>query len=422
MKKLLCYTALGAVIMCSQANAAGFHLKEQSAAAQGNAFAGATAGAEDISYSFFNPAGLTRHKGTKTSFGGTYIAPRAKAKTATGTNNYNPPNPNTQTDYVGNIVHPAVSPYFYFSHQLNNKWTAAVSMNTPYGMITSYDSDWAGRFHGTKSDIKTLTLTPMMAYKANDKLSFGAGFQMQYVKAKLSNAQIIQGVGEDAVKLQGDTFDIGYTLGAMYEYSDKTRFGVGYRSQIKHKLKGDIAFDKATFMNQDITARLTTPASLTFGAYHDINDQWSVMAEIGRVYWSSFDELRIKGTKNIGGTTLNSVTEEKWKDTTSYAIGASYRVNDQWKLRAGFAIDSGAVGDEYRTPRIPEADRYWYSGGVEYGINEKTTLNVGYTYIRAEKGKVDLKGNHPGDEYRGSIKAKYENDVHILAVGFNYNF
>ncbi len=286
MKKLLCYTALCAVIMCSQANAAGFHLKEQSAAAQGNAFAGATAGAEDISYSFFNPAGLTRHKGTKTSFGGTYIAPRARAKTATGNNMIAG---DTKTEYVGDIVHTAVSPYFYFSHQLNDKWTAAVSMNTPYGMITSYDSDWAGRFHGTKSDIKTVTLTPMMAYKANDKLSFGAGFQMQYVKAKLSNGQISP-LGEDAVKLQGDTFDIGYTLGAMYEHSDKTRFGVGYRSQIKHKLKGDIEFDKASFMNQDITARLTTPASLTFGAYHDINDQWSVMAEIGRVYWSSFVE------------------------------------------------------------------------------------------------------------------------------------
>ena len=413
MKKLLCYTALGAVIMCSQANAAGFHLKEQSAAAQGNAFAGATAGAEDISYSFFNPAGLTRHKGTKTSFGATYIAPRAKAKTAHGSEG--------QTDYIGDIVHTAVSPYFYFSHQLNNKWTAAISMNTPYGMITSYDDNWAGRFHGTKSDVKTLTLTPMMAYKATDKLSLGAGFQMQYIKAKLSNAQKIP-LGEDHVKLQGDTFDIGYTLGALYEYSDRTRFGVGYRSQIKHKLKGDIEFDKlGAMMNQDITARLTTPASLTFGAYHDINDQWSVMAEIGRVYWSSFDELRIRGN------TIDSLTEEKWKDTTSYAIGASYRVNDQWKLRAGFAIDSGAVGDEYRTPRIPEADRYWYSGGVEYGINEKTTLNVGYTYIRAEKGKVNLRGDHAGDvngygQSRGSINAKYENDVHILAVGLNYNF
>ena len=45
----------------ASANAGGFALKEQSTAAQGNAFAGATAGAEDVTYMFFNPAGLTRH-------------------------------------------------------------------------------------------------------------------------------------------------------------------------------------------------------------------------------------------------------------------------------------------------------------------------------------------------------------------------
>ena len=82
MKKLLTLTAVGTILVCSDAIASGFNLKEQSAAAQGNAFAGATAGAEDISYSYFNPAGLTRHKGTKVSVGGTWIAPRSRAKRA----------------------------------------------------------------------------------------------------------------------------------------------------------------------------------------------------------------------------------------------------------------------------------------------------------------------------------------------------
>lgn len=64
MKKLLTLTALGTILMAADAMAAGFHLREQSAAAQGNAFAGATAGAENNSYAYFNVAGLTRHKGT----------------------------------------------------------------------------------------------------------------------------------------------------------------------------------------------------------------------------------------------------------------------------------------------------------------------------------------------------------------------
>ena len=83
MKKLLTLTAVGTVLVCSDALASGFNLKEQSAAAQGNAFAGATAGAEDISYSFFNPAGLTRHKGTKISVGGLRRVPVPKGRMPT---------------------------------------------------------------------------------------------------------------------------------------------------------------------------------------------------------------------------------------------------------------------------------------------------------------------------------------------------
>lgn len=417
MKKLLYYTALCAVFASSEAFASGFNLKEQSAAAQGNAFAGATAGAEDITYSYFNPAGLTRHSGTKMAVGGTWIGPRSKAKTASSNN---PVAGHSETGYTGNIVHDAVSPNFYVSHQINNKWTAGFSLNTPFGMITTYDDDWAGRFHGTKSDVKTLTATPMLAYRPFCKLSLGAGVQFQYVRAKLSNAQItMNGMmpQEDHTKLYGDALDVGYTLGALYEYSDSTRFGIGYRSQIKHKLKGNIDFSKAVDMDQNISARLTTPANLTIGAYHDINDQWSVMAEFGRTYWSSFEELRINGQNGI-----NSVTQEKWKDTTFYAIGASYRYNDKWKFRAGFAVDQGAVGEYYRTPRIPDADRLWYSGGIEYALNDNTTLNLGYTYIRAEKGRVNLDGTHEGDALRGSMQAKYENDIHIVALGINYNF
>ena len=77
MKKLLTFTALGGILLATDASASGFNLKEQSIAAMGNAFAGATAGAEDVTYSYFNPAGLTRHAGVNFAGGATWIAPRS---------------------------------------------------------------------------------------------------------------------------------------------------------------------------------------------------------------------------------------------------------------------------------------------------------------------------------------------------------
>ncbi len=420
MKKLLTLTALGTIMMAAQANASGFNLKEQSVAAQGNAFAGATAGAEDISYSYFNAAGLTRHKGTKIVVGGTYIAPRSKARESFAKF------PDGTTDgerYNNNIVHAAVAPNMYISHQLNDRWTLGASVNVPFGMITKYDDEWAGKYHGTLSKVTTVTVTPMAAYKANEHLSLGAGFQMQYIKARLRNSTFTPTDHDVKTALEGDTFDIGYQLGAMYEFNESTRIGAGYRSEVKHKLKGDIEFspNNSFVWDQDISARLTTPANFTIGAYHDLNDQWSVMAEYGRTFWSSFDELRIRGS---GSRPVNSVTEERWKDTDFYAFGVSYKYNDQWKFRAGVAYDEGAVDEEYRTPRIPDAGRQWYALGVQYTQNENLTWNVGYTYIRAKDGRVKLKGQggHIGDEARGDLEALYKNDIHIFGLSLNYNF
>lgn len=418
MKKLLSLTALGVVLACSNANASGFFLKEQSAAAQGNAFAGATAGAEDISYSFFNPAALSRHKGTNINFGGTWISPRSTARNA-----HNDLEENNQ--YIDNIVHAALSPMFYASHQIDDKLTAGISFNVPFGMITKYSDDWAGRTHGTLTKLNVVTVTPMLSYKAMDNLSIGAGLQLQYVKARLRNGvrgyHPAVGEFEDRASLKGDTFDIGYQLGALYEPVQGTRFGIGYRSEVKHKLKGDVEFDGLMGqigMNQDISARLTTPASFTVGAYHDINEDWAVMAEYSRVFWESFKNLNIQGQK----TPNLSFTEERWKDTDFYAIGLSHQLDEQWKLRLGIAYDKAAVRSEYATPRIPDADRIWYSLGLEYKYNQNMTFNLGYTYINASSSKVKLNGDHAGDENRGSIYAEYSNRVNIVALSLNYNF
>ena len=71
-------SSLGAGFFAVPALSAGFAIKNQSSLAQGNAFAGATAGAEGISYMVFNPAGLTRQDGHRTEVGSAYIIPKAR--------------------------------------------------------------------------------------------------------------------------------------------------------------------------------------------------------------------------------------------------------------------------------------------------------------------------------------------------------
>lgn len=423
MNRTLTLTALATVLLAANAHAAGFHLREQSAAAQGNAFAGATAGAENNSYAYFNVAGLTRQKGTQLNIGGTYIAPKAQAK------NVRYQNGDRGSD-INNIVHAAVAPNMTYSHQIDDKKYFGISMNVPYGMVTKYDQGWAGSDHGITSKVTSVTVTPMGAYKVNDKLSLGAGLQMQYMKAKLTNtARPLAEYGNTTPiksKISGDTFDIGYQLGAMYEFDDDTRVGLGYRSQVKHKLKGEIEADTSIFgpagaivnpmLNQDISARLTTPDMLSLGVFHQVNDKWALMAEYQRVFWSSFDYLTINGEDSK--TQLSNV-KEKWRDTNFYSVGANYKIDNQWTWRLGLAYDQSAVTYEHRTPRIPDSDRLWYSTGLSYKYNDKLTFDLAYTYIYAHKAKMDtaVTGNSGAH-----ASADFTNSVQLFGFSLNYNF
>ncbi len=431
MNKFLTLTALGTVLLAANAQAAGFHLREQSAAAQGNAFAGATAGAENNSYAYFNAAGLTRQKGTQFNIGGTYIAPKARAENVKYIDN----NGNTQRGYdINNIVHAAVAPNMSFSHQVDDKTFLGVSMNVPYGMVTKYDRDWAGSDHGITSKVTSVTVTPMVAYKATDKLSLGAGAQLQYIKAKLTNTASAYGV--DHVRLQGDTFDIGYQLGALYEFNDDTRIGLGYRSEVKHKLKGEIEASPSAasgmqgavinaLLNQDISARLTTPAMASIGVFHQVNEKWAVMAEYQRVFWSSFDYLTIVGDDRnladvgMGGDYISKV-KEKWRDTNFFAVGANYQIDHQWKWRLGLAYDQAAARMQHRTPRIPDSDRLWYSTGLNYQYNDKLSFDFAYTYIYAHKAHMHTQNITPADQNKASVD--FANSVQLFGFSLNYKF
>ena len=402
----LTMTALGTILLAANANAAGFHLREQSAAAQGNAFAGATAGAENGSYAYFNVAGLTRQKGTQLNIGGTYIAPRAEASNVRAEDG-------SRGADVNNIVHAAVAPNATFSHQLNDKAFLGVALNVPYGMITKYDRDWPGSDHGITSKVMTATVTPMFAYKATDKLSLGAGLQMQYVKARLTGTS---NGGAVSTAMEGDAFDIGYQLGAMYEFNENTRVGVAYRSQVKHKLTGDLtASMPLPSLNQDIFAKLNTPEMLSMGVFHQINDKWSVMAEYQRVFWSSFKTLDIHGQEYP----FLSSTKEHWRDTNFFAIGASYQIDHQWKWRLGLAYDQSAVRVQHRTPRIPDSDRIWYSTGLNYQYNDRLSFDLAYTYIKAHDAHLDTKltGN-----VGSRVTAEYTNSVQLFGLSLNYKF
>lgn len=437
--------AAGTGLAAGAAGAAGFALKEQSGSALGNAFAGATAKAGDISYMFYNPAGLTRHSGTQVMAGVSYIAPTSEpdnvqASTLGGSV------PIGGGDGGDDIGENAAVPTLYAMHSVTDRLKLGLGVNVPFGLETKYDSDWAGRYHAVKSRVETININPNVAYEVVDGVSLGAGVQIQYIDTELSRAIDFGTIGARVgvpgsvpgsqsqsgfVNVTGDDWGAGFNLGVLVEPREGTRLGLAYRSRVGHELNGraDFRADSAgiaqtlrttsgsPFTDTGAQADLTTPDQITGGFYHELADRWAVMGDLQYTLWSTFDELRVRFDNPAQS---DSVTREDWENSWFGALGVTYTPREDLALRVGTAYDESPIPDRRRTPRVPGADRYWLALGVHYAPYQWLTIDAGYTHIFVEDSTVNLR---PGaTDPRGNLALSYENAIDVATVQLGVRF
>lgn len=417
-----------------EATSAGFAIQEQSITGLGRAFAGSAAVADDASTIFFNPAGLTYLSRNQINTGIHFISPKADFKnqgSSLPATLMSAPISGSSDDGGKN----AVVPNFYYAHRLNEKSIAGIGINAPFGLVTEYDDDWVGRYHAIKSDLKTININPSLAFKANDKLSIGFGINLQYTELELTQAVDFGAACARAsvmacaspqnfdgkAKLNADDWSWGYNLGLIYQFSEATRAGLHYRSKISHRLEGDGEFEipdntavqtvaaAGGFTAGSIYGKTTFPETLSAALHHKINKKWALSADATWTRWNRFQDLTIQSDDV---NRLNSSKAENWQNSMRYSIGADYAYNQKWQFRAGFSYEETPVpSSNFRTARIPDNNRKWFSVGSTYKLNEDFIIDAAYTYIYANKPSIS-----ETDDNGYTLSGEYDGKVHIVAM------
>jgi long-chain fatty acid transport protein len=430
-------------IFSSTSLAAGFALIEQSASQMGNAFAGGSAYAYDASTIYFNPAGMTR---LPAQFVGAlhFVKPTAKFD-------------GTASDIFGNPVSGGNGgdaggvgfvPNLYMSLPLGNGLFTGLGINVPFGLATEYNDGWKGRYHAIESEVTTVNFNPSMAYKLNDRLSMGVGVNLQYIKGKLTQAidqgslcaptqaqlQALGVPGADPAlcaglvpqgsdgfgKVNGNNWGGGYNVGLLYEPSSSTRIGLAYRSKIKQQLSGTARFRNTLpqfsnfgiFVRTDARVDVDLPQSASASIWHDINNNWSVMADVSWTGWDTFDELIIQ----YDSFQPDTVIDEDWDDIWRYSVGADYRYNSKWTFRVGVAFDESPIPDSNRTARIPGEDRIWASFGIGYQLSPALGIDIGYAHLFIDDPEIN-----ESSARAGTLNGEYEADVNIVSAQVVWN-
>lgn len=430
MSKTMLRTGLAIAIATTSTYglASGYALNEQSISGMGVSFAGRSSAADDASTVFGNPAGMARLKRDEVSLGVAAIHAKSRisdtsSRTAAGTAN------GGSND--GDMVPTTGVPMGYYVKPLDEKVAFGVGVYVPFGLATEYENGFQGRYFADKSYVRVITVQPTLSYRFNDKLSVGFGPTFNHIEGELSSSltnPLSPGANDGKVKVKGDDTAVGFNAGVLYEFTPQTRVGVTYRSRVKYELEGDTrvsgpgAAIGSSAGKYDASLDVTTPESVDMSFTHELNDAWTLYAGSTWTRWSRFKELRIQNEGVRGAfaapTALGTIVEEQnWHDTWAHAVGLSYKVNPQWVLRTGVAIDQTPTNNTDRSPRTPTGDRKIFSLGAGWSPTQDMTIDVAYSYLKEDEVEVNR-----ATQTRGSYNATYKNSAHGLGASLTYRF
>ena len=410
----------------STAHAAGFQLTEQSALALGRAYAGVGVDGTDISGVYYNPATMTLHPGTNVQMG----------LVGVGLNLEYVSHDNGQTYKNNGRASEEVLPHLFASHQINDSTWIGLAVTVPFGLSTNYGNDFKDKELGTDAKITVINFNPNVAWKLNDKFSFGAGLALQYVDAKFGVGYEGNGINMHN-EYSADDFTWGFNVGMMWAPVENVRFGVSYRSETKHATNGDLKVS-STMSNipldgtYDASVTVSGPAWAMFNAAWDVNDYLSLYATFRWADWSSFSRLKTDspelidsiGNNNVLGAVAGALgnIDNSWVDTYLYSVGYDLRVNDFWTLRGGVAYETSAIGDpKKRTAIIPDADRWWFAIGSSFHWSKNFQTDVAFAHLHGVHER-SLYNHTPGANYGNEIGRYRHLDAYLVGVQAQYRF
>ncbi len=419
--------------------AGGFAFNEMSAASVGNAHAGAAA-AQDASTVFYNPAGMTLLSGRRVSVATSAIRTSVEFRNAGSVTATGAP----LSGGAGDAGDWAFVPAMFYTMELGPRLRFGIGLQAPFGLKTEYDEGWVGRYQALKSELSSININPALAWRVNDLISVGGGVSAQYVDVELSRAidfgsvcvgslgvaacapgGFLPQARDGKVTVSGNDWGYGFNLGVLFTPALNARFGITYRSKISHTLSGDASFVRPAglpaplaaspvFSDSGASASVDLPESVSLHGYADLDQRWSAMADLSWMRWSRFKELRVR----FDNGAPDSVTPEEWRNTFRVAAALNYRYNDTWKLRGGVAWDQSPVEGEFRTPRIPDADRTWLSVGAQYRPDRHSAWDMGYAHLFIKDASI----NKAEPPVGGTLTGSYKSNVNILSVQYSRTF
>jgi long-chain fatty acid transport protein len=298
--------------------------------------------------------------------------------------------------------------------------SVGIAITAPFGNSNEYDSQWSGRYLGTKTAALSADINPAIAWKIDDTWSVGAGLSVQYMRLAVSSA-IPQAVifnapvADGFLRFKASDWAVGFNLGVMADFGD-TRVGLTYRSGVDHDIEGRLDFTGVSpllgMMSGPAHARANLPSTTTLSVTTQLDPDLSVSADIQYTHWSVFKDVTIMSAN----PPLANI--ENYRDAWMLAVGGRYRLDDSWSLMAGVSLDQSPVTSRYRAVTLPDGDRILFGVGAELRLNDAMTVQGAFAHAQPLANptmNVSVNNTDP-ITHAVVLHGKYDVNVEIVAL------
>jgi long-chain fatty acid transport protein len=362
-----------------------------------------------------NPAGISRFTARALSVELLYFSSESRWESAFS---------GTGREFNTNSSGDTVVPRIAVVQPINDRFSASFTF-----LGTGFADDlgeWPGRYFIQSYDSVFVSAFPSLAYRIDEQWSVAASAAITYNRFEQERAVrniFDPGFPDGLSRIEADSVSFGFGLSALYQGSERTRWGLTYSSEINprrsaaNELSGlgpntEAVMRGLGLLERSLTIESTSPQSVFAGVYHEFANRSAVTLDLA---WIDFSNFRLSEFYYDGEAFVRN--DSRYDDI--YALSTSYTwpAAERWMLGVGALVTNQMIDDEQRGMTL-RLDAVWSVGfTAEWQWTQKRRVMMGLSYF----GLGDAPVATPSIPGLGSLEGRFKSrDTLLLQLGISF--
>lgn len=232
-------------------------------------------------------------------------------------------------------------------------------------------------------DVSQLIVAPTLAYKLNAQHSVGLSLLLGYQQFKAQGLQAFDNApgfppftgapGSVTNKGYESSTGVGLRLGWQWHLDETLTIGAAYAPKMK---MGKFDAYKGLFADG---GNFDIPSHYSIGVAFMPTPSWTLALDVGRIRYSDVPSVHNPSSAQAPMGAANG-PGFGWQDIDVVKLGAAWRLNDAWTLRAGYNRGDNPIGSSDVSFNIlaPGVMKEHYTAGFTVALNKDSEITAAF--------------------------------------------